>query len=220
MFQQSRLNQKNLENIFRIFGVENSKFKKITHLIKLLTALNYAKEEESRQARGVGRMEREAMIYTRLFMFLVLSSSRKCAQSYAYRYSIIGSDQRFSPPDPSVLRNNVVPLFLFPRLFPTKCLFFSRRRNFYFRTCTRIRGQEMGVFRLIDRELDDSAGLKPTSDSDSVVLQIGGDIVSGRTNGREISILINFLIELIKGGNDDDEEDDSDLNVVGFVCGN
>lgn len=78
----------------------------------------------------------------------------------------------------------------------------------------------MGVFRLIDRELDDSAGLKPTSDSDSVVLQIGGDIVSGRTNGREISILINFLIELIKGGNDDDEQDDSDLNVVGFVCGN
>lgn len=39
-------------------------------------------------------------------------------------------------------------------------------------------------------------------------------VMSSRTNGRQISILINFLIELINGGRRN-EEDDSDLN--GFV---
>lgn len=149
MFQQSKIERSE----WKQFRSRMFQDRKIRHLIKF-TALNYAKEEEWRQARGVGRMEREAMIYTRLFMFLVLSSSRKCAQSYAYRYSIIGSDRRFSPSDPSVLRNNVVPLLLFPLTYFllsafSLLLFHGVQFLLACARCARIRGQErieMSVF--------------------------------------------------------------------------
>lgn len=57
-----------------------------------------------------------------------------------------------------------------------------------------------------------SAMIQHSFDSDRLFCK--SVVMSSRTNDRQISILINFLIELINGGRRN-EEDDSDLN--GFV---
>lgn len=70
------------------------------------------------------------------------------------RLSIIGSDRRFSPSDPSVLRNNVVPLLLFPLTYFllsafSLLLFHGVQFLLACARCARIRGQErieMSVF--------------------------------------------------------------------------